>query len=100
MHVVYLFDIDGTLLHAHGSGRNAFDAVFAELHGLADASAGIRYGGKTDPQIIDEIFVARMGRPSTQAERDAFIAAYLPKLRALLVEHPVQVLGGVHDALT
>jgi len=100
MHIVYLFDIDGTLLHAHGSGRAAFDAVFVELHGLRDASAGIRYGGKTDPQIIDEIFVARMGRRATQDERDAFIAAYLPKLRALLAEHPVEVLGGVHDALT
>lgn len=100
MHVVYLFDIDGTLLHAHGSGRAAFDAVFVELHGLPDASAGIRYGGKTDHQIIDEIFVARWGRNSTREERDAFIAAYLPKLRALLEQHPVEVLGGVHEALT
>jgi len=99
MHVVYLFDIDGTLLHAHGSGRAAFDAVFVELHGLHDASAGIRYGGKTDHQIIDEIFVARLGRHATAEERAAFIAAYLPKLGALLREHPVEVLGGVHEAL-
>jgi phosphoglycolate phosphatase-like HAD superfamily hydrolase len=56
--VLYLFDIDGTLLHAHGSGRGAFDAIMAEHehHGIADASEGIRYGGKTDPAIIDEIF--------------------------------------------
>jgi len=100
MHVVYLFDIDGTLLHAHGSGRAAFDAVFVEQHGIPDASTGIRYGGKTDHQIIDEIFVARMGRRATAGERAAFIAAYLPKLHALLVEHPVEVLAGVHDALT
>lgn len=99
MHVVYLFDIDGTLLHAKGSGRAAFDAVFVELHGIANASEGIRYGGKTDHAIIDEIFVARLGRHATQSERDAFIAAYLPKLRALLLEHPVEVLEGVLDAL-
>lgn len=100
MHVVYLFDIDGTLLHAHGSGRAAFDAVFAELHGLSNASEGIRYGGKTDPQIVDEIFMARLGRTATRDEHAAFLAAYLPKLRRLLTEHPVEVLSGVHDALT
>ena len=37
--VLYLFDIDGTLLHAHGSGRGAFDAVFdkARQGGMAGA---------------------------------------------------------------
>lgn len=99
MHVLYLFDIDGTLLHAHGSGREAFDAVFAEHHGIANASEGIRYGGKTDPQIVDEIYAARLGRTASKEEHAAFIAAYLPKLRALLVENRVHVLAGVEDAL-
>ena len=69
--VLYLFDIDGTLLHAHGSGRGAFDAVMAEHHGIVDASNGIRYGGKTDPAIIDEIYQARLGRRATPAEHAA-----------------------------
>ena len=99
MHVVYLFDIDGTLLHAHGSGRVAFDAVFAEHHGIANASEGIRYGGKTDPQIVDEIYLARLERRATADEHAAFLHAYLPKLRALLATHAVEVLGGVHDTL-
>jgi len=97
--VLYLFDIDGTLLHAHGSGRGAFDAVFAERHGVIDASRGIRYGGKTDHAIFEEIFVARLGRAPSDAERDAFIAAYVPKLRALLATGNVEVIAGVHDAL-
>lgn len=99
MSVLYLFDIDGTLLHAHRSGRDAFDAVFAAQHGIADASEGIRYGGKTDPAIIEEIFAARLGRPPTTAEAAAFLDAYLPRLRALLDTHGVEVLGGVVDAL-
>ncbi len=99
MTVLYLFDIDGTLLHAAGSGRAAFDAVFTELHGIADASEGIRYGGKTDHAIIDEIFVARLGRPSTPAERDAFIDAYIPKLHDLLRSGGVEVLAGVVETL-
>ena len=99
MTVLYLFDIDGTLLHAHGSGRDAFDAVFEEQHGIANASEGIRYGGKTDHAIIDEIFMARIGRPARKAERMAFIEAYVPRLRALLAMQGVQVLSGVHDTL-
>jgi phosphoglycolate phosphatase len=97
--ILYLFDIDGTLLHAHGSGRGAFDAVMADQFGVTDASAGIRYGGKTDPQIVDEIFAARLGRAATAAERATFLDAYLPRLRASLAAHGVEVIDGVHDAL-
>jgi HAD superfamily hydrolase (TIGR01549 family) len=97
--ILYLFDIDGTLLHAHGSGRGAFDAVMAERHGIADASAGIRYGGKTDPAIVDEIFTARLGRAATAEERASFLDAYLPRLRAMLAEAGVEVLPGVAEAL-
>jgi phosphoglycolate phosphatase len=98
--VLYLFDIDGTLLHAHRSGRDAFDAVFAEQHGLVNASEGIRYGGKTDPGIVEEIFVARLGRKPRSLEIDAFLDAYLPRLSALLSQKGVEVLGGVVEALT
>jgi phosphoglycolate phosphatase len=94
--IVYLFDIDGTLLDAHGSGRAAFDAVMHAQHGVADASAGIRYGGKTDPAIVDEIFVARLGRPATADERSAFLAAYIPELVARLA---VRVLDGATESL-
>lgn len=97
--ILYLFDIDGTLLHAHGSGRGAFDAIFAEHHGVTDASRGIRYGGKTDPAIVDEIFAARLGRAPTDRERAAFLDAYVPRLRALLANHGVEVLPGVHEAI-
>jgi phosphoglycolate phosphatase len=97
--ILYLFDLDGTLLHAHGSGRGAFDAVMRAHHGIEDASAGIRYGGKTDPAIVDEIFAARLGRAATSAERAAFLDAYVPRLRALLAEQGVEVIAGVVDAL-
>ncbi len=98
--ILYLFDIDGTLLHAHGAGRDAFDEVFAEVHGLTNASEGVRYGGKTDRQIIDEIFVARRGRPGTPEEHAAFLDAYLPRLRMRLErEGAVEVIAGVVDTL-
>lgn len=99
MTVLYLFDIDGTLLHAHGCGRDAFDAVFAEHHGIAKASEGLRYGGKTDPAIVEEIYRARLGRAPSTDETAAFLAAYVPRLRAMLAEQGVQVLEGVVDTL-
>lgn len=99
MPVLYLFDIDGTLLHAHRSGRDAFDAVFVAQHGVANASEGIRYGGKTDPGIVEEIFVARMGRKPRPEEIAAFLDAYLPRLRAILDAQGVEVLAGVVETL-
>jgi phosphoglycolate phosphatase-like HAD superfamily hydrolase len=97
--VLYLFDIDGTLLQCAGSGREAFDAVFAERHAVAGASEGIRYGGKTDPAIVEEIYRARLGRPPTAGETAAFLDAYLPRLRRLLADRGVRVLAGVEGAL-
>ena len=99
MSLLYLFDIDGTLLSAHGSGRDAFDAVFHEHHGIIGASEGIRYGGKTDPGIIDEIYRARLGRDATAEEHAAFLAGYLPRLVVHLEKHGVKVYDGVLETL-
>jgi len=98
--ILYLFDIDGTLLRAHRAGSRAFDAVFAEQHGLEGACQGIRFGGKTDPALIDEIFVARLGRRAATHEHAAFLDAYLQLLRANLTSTGVEVLGGVPETLT
>ena len=97
--ILYLFDIDGTLLHARRSGRKAFEAVFARHHGIERACDGVMFGGKTDPALIDEIFVARRGRPATLDERAAFLDAYLPLLQGELVEGGVEVLAGVVETL-
>ena len=97
--ILYLFDIDGTLLHARRSGRIAFDAVFAAQHGIAGACDGMTFGGKTDPALIDEIFVARFDRPASERERAAFLEAYLPLLRRGLAHNGAEVIGGVAEAL-
>jgi phosphoglycolate phosphatase-like HAD superfamily hydrolase len=97
--ILYLFDIDGTLLHARRSGSRAFAAVFAEHHGIEQACDGIRFGGKTDPALVDEIFTARLGRLASPGEHAAFLDAYLPRLRADLARDGVDVLGGVAATL-
>jgi phosphoglycolate phosphatase len=97
--ILYLFDIDGTLLHARRSGSRAFNAVFADHHGIERACEGMRFGGKTDPALIDELFALRLGRPATEAERAAFLDAYLARLGGYLADGGVEVIAGVGDAL-
>jgi phosphoglycolate phosphatase-like HAD superfamily hydrolase len=98
--VLYLFDIDGTLLRADGAGTRAFDAALAACFGLADASRGVRFGGKTDHAILDEILVLRRGRPAADDERVRFLAAYLPALERELDASPgFRVLPGAIAAL-
>jgi phosphoglycolate phosphatase-like HAD superfamily hydrolase len=97
--ILYLFDIDGTLLHARRSGSRAFEQVFATQHAIAKACEGVAFGGKTDPALVDEIFAARLGRRATADEHAAFLAAYLPLLRAELERGGVEVIAGVLDAL-
>lgn len=49
-----LFDIDGTLLHTQGAGRRAIHAALLAEFG-AVARGGVRFDGKTDPQIVREL---------------------------------------------
>jgi len=96
---LWLFDLDGTLLHAGGSGRAAFDAVLLARHGVADGCRGLSFGGKTDPALVDEVFVARLGRPPTAAERAAFLDAYLDDLPHRLAATGVRCADGATELL-
>jgi phosphoglycolate phosphatase len=97
--ILYLFDIDGTLLRARGSGSRAFDAVIAAQHGIAEACRGMRFGGKTDPALLDEVLIARRGHAATAGEREAFLLAYVPRLEVELGKRGVDVLPGAPEAL-
>ncbi len=79
--MLYLFDIDGTILLAGGAGSKAINRVFVERYDLQAAMADIRPGGKTDPGIITEIFVNRLHRDPNPGEVDAVLSAYVPYMR-------------------
>ncbi len=52
-----LFDIDGTLLLSGGAGRRAILAAVTDLAGIGpDQVDQVRFDGKTDPQIVVELF--------------------------------------------
>jgi phosphoglycolate phosphatase len=50
-----LFDIDGTLLLTAGAGRRAITEALSDEVDDPTAFAGIRFDGKTDPQIVAEM---------------------------------------------
>ncbi len=98
--VVYLFDIDGTLLRAGGAGARAFDRVMATLHAVERASEGTLFGGKTDPWIIDQIYQRHLARGAADEDIAAFLAHYLPLLEEELCARPLRVLPAVEPTLT
>ena len=99
MRVIYLFDVDGTLLLSGGAGSRALDRVFASRYGLVRAMAAIDLGGKTDPQILGEVFAQHLRRAPELGELDAIIAAYLPLLADELARTRLRVMPWVGEAL-
>lgn len=78
--LLYLFDIDGTLLLAGGAGSKALNRVFAERHGIDGAMDRVLPGGKTDPGIVAEMFLNTLGRKPTSDEIEEILTAYVPAL--------------------
>jgi len=86
--LLYLFDIDGTLLLSGGGGARALDRAFSHRFGIERAMELVKPGGKTDPIILEEIFATRLGRAPVGDEVAEILALYLPLLRAELIETP------------
>lgn len=86
--MLYLFDIDGTLLLSGGAGARALERAFAARFGLEGAMAEIQLGGKTDPNIVEEVFTSRLGRWPADDEVAEILDLYVPLLRAELADAP------------
>ena len=86
---LFLFDIDGTLIKSGGAGRKSLDATFKEFYGLDNASKGIDPHGKTDPIIMREIFMKKLGRKPSDYELNKVFGRYLDYL-----EHFISKLDG------
>ncbi len=83
-----LFDLDGTLVDCGGAGRRALERAFREVHGLdtiEEPARRVRFEGKTDPIIIEEI-AREAGLPEDRiraaeaALRDAYLGALREEL--------------------
>ena len=75
-----LFDIDGTILLSGGAGRRAITAALSEAVGAVDAFSGIRFDGKTDPQIVGELLAAAGHEGHDEARVAALCERYVTLL--------------------
>lgn len=82
--VLYLFDIDGTILLSGGAGSVALNRVFESQHGILGAMDDVDPAGKTDPLIVVEMFENKLDRQPTQAEIAGILDPYVAELNACL----------------
>lgn len=62
-----LFDVDGTLIHSHGAGRDALRHALEEVFGTAGPLDEYSMAGKTDPLIVSDVMAAA-GIPAGEIE--------------------------------
>jgi phosphoglycolate phosphatase-like HAD superfamily hydrolase len=101
--LLFLFDIDGTILSTRGAGREALDEAFLHVCGWPDATRGVPIGGSTDGAIVRGV-AARFGHDWLEGpapyDEAAFEDAYLAALRRrLAVPGRVELCPGVVDLL-
>lgn len=56
--LLLLFDIDGTLVHADGAGREALRLAMIEVYGESGPIDSFDFNGRTDPAIVRELLRA------------------------------------------
>src|SRR5690242_1680516 len=96
--IVWLFDVDGTLLLTAGAGKEAMRLALRDVFGIQDDLAGIAFAGRTDPLISGEIFT-RHGLAPSARERDAWWASIVANMRGLMTPPRGGLLAGVSALL-
>jgi HAD superfamily hydrolase (TIGR01509 family) len=96
--LVWLFDVDGTLVHTEGAGRMALEGAFFDVFGVERAFEGVPLAGRTDPLIIADA-LARHGVAFTDGQRGRFWGQAERHLARLLSPPRGGVLPGVRDLL-
>ncbi len=77
---VLLFDIDGTLIRAGGSGRKALNEAAFRLYGKKDAASELSLAGQTDLANFQAAIRVSTGRRGTAAEVERLHREYLRHL--------------------
>ncbi|NLE23633.1 MAG: HAD family hydrolase [Actinobacteria bacterium] len=122
-----LFDIDCTLIDAHGAGGRAIIRAIKDVYGVEGELGDYSFHGRTDPGIISDLaalwgagepdaaasadgtqpevvheLVEAMGTPAALIERrvDECIARYLDALREEIARVDVETLPGIRELVT
>ena len=98
---VLLFDIDMTMIRTQGAGRLAMERAFEQEFGIAAATEGILFDGRTDRGIFVECLDRHaLGDDALHANLARFIESYLEELPlSLKSKGGGMILPGVTDLL-
>jgi phosphoglycolate phosphatase-like HAD superfamily hydrolase len=96
--LVWLFDVDGTLLLTDGAAREAFAAAVREHLGVEDDLEDIAFAGRTDPLILADI-LAKHGREFADGAGGRFWETAYGHMRTLLIPGRGRLLPGVPELL-
>jgi phosphoglycolate phosphatase-like HAD superfamily hydrolase len=96
--IVWLFDIDGTLLLTQGAGRDALVLALKDQFGIEDDLSSIPFGGRTDLLILGDI-CARHGLKLSGAELARFWDRVANHMRVLMDPPRGGLLPGVPELL-
>ncbi|HEX9418214.1 MAG TPA: HAD hydrolase-like protein [Methylomirabilota bacterium] len=91
--LAWLFDIDGTILITEGASRQAFSEALLERYGLKDDLKDIRFDGRTEPLILDDI-LAKHGLHFSNGEEAAYWNTVFDHMRRLLRPPRGRLLDG------
>jgi phosphoglycolate phosphatase-like HAD superfamily hydrolase len=96
--LVWLFDVDGTLLSTDGAARGVFAQVIGEWLGVRDDLADVAFAGRTDPLILGDI-LARHSRRFDEAETRRFWHEVSARMADRLPASGARLLPGVPELL-
>jgi phosphoglycolate phosphatase-like HAD superfamily hydrolase len=94
-----LFDIDGTLVNAFGTGRAALETAFEDVTGRPIDSDGLPFSGKTDPQIVREMLAQDAAGGDHEALAPRILDRYAARLAETLPQQHVEALPGIRALL-
>ncbi len=92
--MIWLFDIDGTLLSSGGAGQTAMELTLQEEFGLSLADYQIPVAGRTDRAIVSEL-LAFHGLEIQEKIWTRFQKAYFERLPSAMDNGNARVLPGV-----
>ena len=96
--LVWLFDVDGTLLLTDGAAREAFSFAVRERLGVEDDLRDVAFAGRTDPVILADI-LKKHGRSLPDGEAPRLWATACGRMEALLTPGRARLLPGVPELL-
>lgn len=95
-----LFDVDGTLITAHGAGRAAMAQALHEVYGTTGPVDAYDFRGRTDPEIVAGLMrAAGVPEATVRARLPACLAAYVRALAPEVARRGVRVMPGVPTLL-